>query len=399
MKVGAAHLGYCTNVHAAESLEDVVRVLESDVVAVRDRASSAAPFGVGLRLSARAARELGSERSLERFRETLARLGLYVFTLNGFVYGDFHGDSVKDRAYTPDWRTAERVAYCRDLAAVLAAIVPEGTRGSISTVPGAYRAHVGTDEEIGPMVAHIADVVADLVRIHQETGTCIRLAFEPEPLCLLETTAELVGFFEEHLLRAGVERLGGLLGVTRPRAELAMRTFAGACVDACHLAVEFEDPRASIDLLARAGVAIAKVQLSSGLEVLPRRGEASALFEALAPFSRDRYLHQVVEERQGALVRWPDLPDALANAALMGMPEAWRIHYHVPIYRAEMGPFGSTQRELIELIEATKASGDVDHYEVETYTWSVLGPEHRNEPLPRALARELAWARERLEAR
>ena len=36
------------------------------------------------------------------------------------------------------------------------------------------------------------------------------------------------------------------------------------------------------------------------------------------------------------------------------------------------------------------------HLEVETYTWDVLPPEYRDEPVVDAIARELRWVLERL---
>ena len=44
------------------------------------------------------------------------RSGLYVFTINGFPYGPFHGQPVKAAVYRPDWREAERGRYTADLA-------------------------------------------------------------------------------------------------------------------------------------------------------------------------------------------------------------------------------------------------------------------------------------------
>ncbi|MFQ6415313.1 hypothetical protein ACLNB1_10280, partial [Streptococcus pneumoniae] len=69
------------------------------------------PFGVGLRLSNRAAAELEQDGRLERFAAWLQASGLYVFTLNGFPYGSFHRTAVKADVYAPDWTRPERLAY------------------------------------------------------------------------------------------------------------------------------------------------------------------------------------------------------------------------------------------------------------------------------------------------
>src|SRR5581483_695 len=110
--------------------------IASKVAAVKARVSPAAPFGVGLRLSAAAAEELAAPTALADFRRLLDAHGLYVFTLNGFPYGAFSGTRVKERVYLPDWREPARAAYTRQLADILAALLPDGVDGSVSTVPG-----------------------------------------------------------------------------------------------------------------------------------------------------------------------------------------------------------------------------------------------------------------------
>jgi hypothetical protein len=136
---GGAHLTYCTSVHPGESLAEVHELLARHVTAVKARVSPQAPFGVGLRLSARAAHELEQPQALAELQALLAREQLYVFTLNGFPYGPFHGRPVKERVYLPDWRAPERLDYSVRLAELLAALLPPDAIGSVSSVPGAFR--------------------------------------------------------------------------------------------------------------------------------------------------------------------------------------------------------------------------------------------------------------------
>ncbi|HMI93689.1 MAG TPA: hypothetical protein VK509_20085, partial [Polyangiales bacterium] len=121
---GESHLTYCTNVHAGESLAEVERNLRVHVAEVKRRVCPDAPFGVGLWLSARAAEELRVAGALARLRALLDELGLYVFTLNGFPYGAFHGGAVKTAVYAPDWRDPRRLAYSNALAELLVELLP-----------------------------------------------------------------------------------------------------------------------------------------------------------------------------------------------------------------------------------------------------------------------------------
>ena len=114
--------------------------------ALKARFSPSAPFGVGLRLSAREARELLDGDRLPELRAFLDREGLYVGIINGFPYGPFHGTPVKAKVYAPDWRDDARVDYTLDLVRVLQALVPAGLDGGVSTAPLSYKAWVGVGD-------------------------------------------------------------------------------------------------------------------------------------------------------------------------------------------------------------------------------------------------------------
>ena len=113
MRIGAdgVHLTYCSNIHPGETWADVRANIERFFPAVRDQVAPGKSFGIGLRLSARAARELGSGEALAEFRDFMTRNNLYVFTINGFPYGRFHGGRVKEQVFAPDWTTPERLDY------------------------------------------------------------------------------------------------------------------------------------------------------------------------------------------------------------------------------------------------------------------------------------------------
>src|SRR5262245_29445619 len=92
MTVGSTplHLTYSTAVHPGERWSDVRAVLDRQVSAVRMRVAPQRRFGIGLRLSGRAAMELEDRRALGELRDWLAEHDAYVFTLNGVSYGRFH---------------------------------------------------------------------------------------------------------------------------------------------------------------------------------------------------------------------------------------------------------------------------------------------------------------------
>src|SRR3954447_23496185 len=138
MASSSPQLGYCTNVHAGADLETTRANLERHALAVKGRFAPHTPMGIGLWLSAAAARKLLAERQTPGFAAWLAQVGLVPFTLNGFPHGDFHEQVVKHRVYTPTWWDSARLDYTLDLIAILDAILPPGLDGSISTLPIAW---------------------------------------------------------------------------------------------------------------------------------------------------------------------------------------------------------------------------------------------------------------------
>ena len=387
------HLSYCTNIHPGESWSEVRANLERYLVPVRERVAPGRPFGVGLRLSGEAARALAAPQVLDELRAFLAAHDLYVFTINGFPYGPFHGRPVKEQVYLPDWLDPERLAYTDLLADILAALVPEGMEGTISTVPGAFAPRVHGDADQERMARAMLDHVVHLVRIRRDTGRRIALALEPEPCCFLETIDETVAFFEQRLFsREAVATLAETTGLAFADAEQAIREHLGVCLDACHLAVEFEEPERVLAKLAAASIRVPKVQVTAGLRVLIGADDTTTL-DALGAFADDVYLHQVVERRQdGTLVRHLDLPEALAAARGVTGAREWRVHFHVPVFRERYGLFEGTQAYVAELLRLVQ-KGDVSrHFECETYTWDVLPEEFRREGIVAGIAREVEWA-------
>ncbi len=396
MKVGRTHLTYCTNIHPGESWSRVFSNLRTHLLEVRDLVSVDQPFGVGLRLSAEAADTLVQPEPLAEFRSFLEQERLYVFTLNGFPYGPFHGQAVKATVYQPDWTDPERARYTGVLTRVLSQLLPEGMTGSISTVPGGFKRDITSPARLATIARQLHEQVAELHALEREQGRRIVLALEPEPCCLLETSDETVAFFEEHLLsRTATRELQTSLGVSAEKAEQLVRRHLGVCLDTCHAAVEFEEPAETLATLGRAGLCIAKVQASAGLR-LPDVSEAS--LAELASYDEPVYLHQVVSRSaDGTLSRYEDLPQAFASATAKSARE-WRVHFHVPLYREQLGAFFNTQGYLNDLLAALSASPVTEQIEVETYTWSVLPEAQRAPGLEHSIARELAWVKERLPA-
>lgn len=388
------HLTYCTNIHPGERWEDVRAHIEGPVSEVKARLCPDQRFGVGLRLSARAAETLTQGDELQALRRALRERGLYVFSINGFPYGAFHGARVKENVYAPDWRSPRRLAYTDTLARALAALLPDGIDGSISTVPGGFKPAIGL-REVATIRRHLIRHVSTLMRIHRETGKVITLALEPEPYCMLETIEETVDLFRNHLFSGqAVRALARHSGSHASQAEQALHRHLGVCLDTCHAAVEFEDPASAVGRLRDAGIGIAKLQLSAGLRIDDMH---AGRVSELKPFADEVYLHQVVEKRSEGLRRYVDLPEALEALQSNGeVARQWRVHFHVPIFHEELRCFGSTQRFLREILAMQRRQPIASHLEVETYTWDVLPEEARGGDVVDDICSELRWVLDEL---
>jgi hypothetical protein len=86
------------------------------------------------------------------------------------------------------------------------------------------------------------------------------------------------------------------------------------------------------------------------------------------------------------------LPQALTvSPAPEQLAGQWRIHFHVPVYLARFGWLETSQPQIRECLEATVRHPELQHFEVETYAWSVLPAELRRPELADGIAAELTW--------
>ncbi len=378
MSLSTLPLSYCTNVHAGRSVEEVQQGLADYTAIVREKIGH--PLAAGLWLAAPVVEELLSQQqSLVGFAERLANLGLTCHTLNAFPFGDFHSERVKENVYIPDWSQPQRLEYTEQCADVLARLMPEGTEGSISTVPLGFKPFDHADDFLDGCVSQLLELARHLDELHDHTGKLIRLAIEPEPFCLIETTDEAISFFDRVRDTADAKHV----------SEIAQRHL-GLCYDVCHQAVEFEDVAESIRALHKAKVRINKVHITCALQ-LDHPAENPEAREALARYVEPRYLHQTfARDAAGQIHKVVDLTEQLAGepSAEFIDAEQWRIHFHVPVDAEQLGPLNTTRPELKHALAAVANMEYAPHLEVETYTWEVLPGKHSAD-LVDGLTREL----------
>lgn len=386
MTIAQQAISYCTNVHPGLSVREIEAGLSRYTHSVCERVGGG--LAAGLWLAAPVIAELESEpEATLRFRDFLLQKSLPCYTLNAFPYGNFHTERVKQNVYLPDWTAPERLAYTLGCARILATLLPDSLEGSISTVPLGFKDLCKTNDFESRAIQQLLECARGLERIFDQTGRRIRLAIEPEPLCVLETTNEAIGFFQR-LFEAAAER-----------NELDMvRQTLGLCYDVCHQAVEFENVAQSLRRIDDAGIRLNKIHISCAIELRDPMNSDNGR-TALEAFIEPRYLHQTMGRLpDGSVIRFTDLaselirqpPEDLARA------DSWRIHYHVPVDAETIGPLHTTRSDLKQALETVARLKYAPHLEIETYTWNVL-PEAEQPDLVTGLTNEVLATRRLLD--
>lgn len=396
-----SYLTYCTNIHPGENWNAHFQQLKQFVPAVKKEVSPDKPFGIGLRLSNTASLELSKEEALLEFKQWLREQDCYVFTMNGFPYGGFHHTVVKDQVHTPDWTTAERVAYTIRLFRLLASLLPEGMEGGISTSPLTYKLwHVRCDTEREAVMENatlkVLLVVEQLIRTRRGGGPLMHLDIEPEPDGLMENSKEYLYWYLNYLLPYGVPFLQDKFGMSEEEARAGIKAHVQLCYDVCHFALVYESAESVVKKLDEHGLKVGKIQISAAVKaLLPAEVEArKPLIDAFSEFNETTYLHQVVARKADGYIHYPDLPQALEDAANPAVEE-WRSHFHVPVFIDSYGVLSSTRSDIEKVLALQQKQPFTQHMEVETYTWDVL-PADLKLPMDRSISRELHWVLQQL---
>lgn len=397
MQTSIGHLTFCTNIFPGEDWETHFAALEEHVPSIQKRLAPGQPFAIGLRLSNKASLQLSRQEVLHPFKQWLADHHCYVFTINGFPYGNFHHTRVKDQVHAPDWATPERLQYTIRLFRILAALVPPHMEGGVSTSPLSYKHWFDGNPVMAEAVRekstwNMVQIVSQLYQLKKSSGTVLHLDIEPEPDGFLETWEEFSDWYLHELVPLASLSLQDQYHVSEQEAEASVREHIRLCYDVCHFAIGYEDAGEVVQKMEKAGIRVGKWQLSAALKIkfTDDQHKNQGILEAVKEFDEPTYLHQVVaRQKNGTLVRYPDLPAALEDPDALCSME-WRSHFHVPLFTQRFGLLESTQKEVIEVLRLQNTQAVTDHLEVETYTWEVL-PGELKVPMEDSIVREMTW--------
>lgn len=381
-------IGYCTNVHAGVDLPAIRDNLDRYAVPIRLAVAGEDELGVGLWLPDAAAKQLSTGSEAADFARFLNERKLRPYTINAFPFDNFHQPVVKHRVYLPTWWQQERLDYTKRLAEILAVLLPESEPvGSISTLPIGWPSEVQSPQQLEQAGENLRQLAGHLQTLESRTGRRIVVAIEPEPGCILDSTQDVITWFEQHL------------------PDAAHRRYITVCHDICHSAVMMEPQADVLSQLRAAGVTIGKVQVSSAIvadwKSMPLADRSEAI-EQLRAFAEDRYLHQTGRRMASGEFRLAeDLPDLIDAISENGDPvhgdESWVVHFHVPIFLQRFGHLTTSQADVLECLRTLSQQGDSNesgftgHLEIETYAWTVLPESMRQRGLAGDIANEFDW--------
>lgn len=376
-------LCFCANVHAAEDLQQLQQVISGPLSRVRSL-RGLPRMGAGLWINQPNLQQLQDAELKANFSRLLQQHAIELYTLNGFPMYNFHQPQVKHLVYQPDWSEPERESYTSQLAQLLADLMPDDiSLGSISTLPLGFSTG-WTTEKHQQAISHLHQCLIALQQIHRSSGKQIRLCLEMEPGCALQSTGQLIDFFQQDLQTLEPSLIEQYLGI---------------CFDICHQAVMFEDIEDSLNSILQAGIQIGKIQVSSALE-LAEPFNPSAL-DTLAQFIEPKYLHQsCCLTENGERLQAEDLPQAYNS---FPRQSTWRVHFHVPVQATTLlSPLlSTTQQAILQTLQFLQQHPQVNpHLEIETYSWHVLPESLRPESesaLSASLAEELSWLEQNMQ--
>jgi len=367
---GVPPIGYSTNLHAAETVGELLAEVVPAAADIRARLGWDC-LGLDLRLGF-AALEGGEWADLRR---AFDRHRLSAHTINGFPLEPFQAAVVKDAAYRPDWHDQRRLAA--SLALITAALaLSDEPLVTISTVPGTFRPWGGADPVV--IAAALGCWAAQAARIKRDTGRSAVLALEPEPWCLLETSHDVAWFWRGPLASAGLNAATAILDGDAQAAVQALTDHLGICFDTCHIAIAGEDPAAAAARMTAAGARIVKCQVSACPEIRFPHADAAGV-AALRAMAEPRFLHQTTAiAATGSVARALDLDGLDGCLARLPQAEVVRSHFHVPLTTREVTHgLSATVAAARAGLNAARAHG-CTHIAVETYTWPLLAADQRD---------------------
>jgi hypothetical protein len=371
-------IGYCGNVHPVSNLRELVDTINGPTMEIAQQLHDLDHLALGLWLPQTALGEALSHP--EPLRQACEQKRLKLVSFNGFPMGRFHNQTVKEKVYTPDWTSPQRLQYTQDLARLgqkLGAV-----KLNISSLSGGYRP-LDDPEKKKSYRQQWLKWTAWAHGFEEQTGCLVQLAIEPEPFNTWEDQRDAIDDWKKMLSEAKE--------IDIPESQV--RRHLGLCFDCCHFSVRFIDPLHAWNELKAAGLPVHKIQVSVAPQV---DGDDQANWKKLREMAEPVYLHQTYHKnQQGEIEAYSDLNQVPKNLSPELKKGTWRTHFHLPIHWGE-SPL-TTGPECARFLKAI-AKEPLPHLEVETYSFGALSQasNSHNQTLTESIIEELKWLQKQI---
>jgi hypothetical protein len=376
------NLTYCSNIFKDKNLNNLKKNIEKFLKKIKQ--INMDPIGISLCLSNNLSKTLIKNKIIKNLNLWLKEHNIYVSSINGFVYKDFHEKNIKENIYLPDWTSLNRVKFYKKIIFISEKLHSINDDFSISVMPITYKKWIKNYNL--PYVFYKSSVnFSYLLKILIKLNKNIHLDIEPEPYCVIETYNDFLNFFNSWLKPVIKRKFKNKFNNNKINS--LIYNHIRLCYDVCHFSVNFEDHVNILNSFLKSKILIGKIQISSALEMNMNYHKNLKNFKDNCGFLyTSNFLHQCVIKKNDKFEKYCDIKyfpykDYFNNTSL-------RIHCHVPIFLDKMKKFTTTNNDIKLVVNFLKKNFLTKHIEIETYTQKNL---FKNSDTINFMLKEYKW--------
>jgi len=318
------------------------------------------------------------KKNILTLKKWLDNENVYISSINGFVYRDFHEKNIKEKIYHPDWSFNERILYTIDLINILHGLKKKIKSLSISTVPISYSFWVKKKYKCYLLYKSSKNILKVMPILLYTKN--IHLDIEPEPDCTLYNVETFITFFNKWLIPIAKNKT---IFKTSD-----VRFYIRICYDICHFSVMFVNHVNAALSLNKNKIKIGKIQVSSALELVVPKDKFSKknLLKNLLFIRKSSFLHQVTEKDGTKFITYSDIKYSIKKF-VNKTNNILRIHCHTPIYKHAINKLSTTHLDTYNALKYFLFKLNIYHIEIETYTHDLLSDDDKFE----SIINEYTW--------
>lgn len=285
---------------------------------------------------------------------------IYIPSLNGFVYQNFHNKNIKEKIYLPDWSSNSRYFFTKNLIKISTTLSNKNKDISISTLPISFKKWINKKDIpyiLYKSTHNIINLIKNSITINNRTNKLIHIDIEPEPYCTIENYKNYEIFYKNWLIPMFNFHI---------KKNSKLENYIKLCYDICHFSVIFDKHKKIIN---KKKTLIGKIQLSSALKIIIPKNAfiLKKLKKTLIKLKKSNFLHQCILKNYNNIEKYTDIKqiiEIINNKKNMEL----KIHCHVPIYKKKFKHMDTTYLDIKNVIKLLNTFKKTNHIEIETYT-------------------------------